>query len=204
MSYLGSGTARVKVPIPRVRVGTTVSTGEHGPTIRPASGEDLDDLQALARRTIDTCHRVFLSDEGVDRFIGSGASDAHVKNHLERGGVHCLISHEGRTIGFSILDGPTIDLMMVDPDHHRQGLGRLLLQHAEPALLAQYSTIRPESFADNAAANSFYEACGWLRGDQPTGEGPAKFEYVKRAAAGATDGRSYTGSGSIGSADDGA
>lgn len=156
-----------------------MSTRQHRPTIRPASGEDLDDLQALARRTIDTCYRAFLGDEVVDWFIGSGASDAHVKNHLERGVVHCLISQEGRIIGFSILDGPTIDLMMVDPDHHRRGLGRLLLQHAEAALLAQHSTIRLESFADNAAANSFYEACGWLRGDRLAGEGPAKIEYGK-------------------------
>lgn len=77
-------------------------------------------------------------------------------------------------MGFSILDGPTIDLMMVDPDHHRRGLGRLLLQDAEAALLDQYAHIRLESFADNAVANSFYEARGWQHGDQLTDEGPAK------------------------------
>jgi DNA-binding transcriptional LysR family regulator/ribosomal protein S18 acetylase RimI-like enzyme len=147
--------------------------------IRPARGEDLDDLQALARRTIDRCYRAFLGDDVVDRFIGSGASDAHVKNHLEQGGVHCLIAREGRIIGFSIVDGPTIDLMMVDPDHHRRGLGRLLLQHAEAALLAHHTTIRLESFADNAAANAFYEACGWRQGDRMAEGGPAKIEYVK-------------------------
>ncbi|MER7000986.1 GNAT family N-acetyltransferase [Streptomyces sp. NPDC000410] len=65
------------------------------------------------------------------------------------------------------------------PGHHRQGLGRLLLQHAEATLLAQYSTIRLESFADNAAANSFYGACRWLHGDRLTGEAPAKIEYSK-------------------------
>ncbi|MGH3661999.1 MAG: GNAT family N-acetyltransferase, partial [Micromonosporaceae bacterium] len=112
------------------------------------------------------------------------ASDAHVKNHLERGGVHCLISQESRIIGFSILDGPTVDLMMVDPEHHRRGLGRLLLRHAETALLGQYSTIRLESFADNSAANSFYEACGWLPGGRLTGEGPAKIEYNKSGRSG--------------------
>lgn len=34
----------------------------------------------------------------------------------------CL-SQDGRIVGFSVLDGPTIDLLMVDPDHHR-ALGR--------------------------------------------------------------------------------
>ena len=160
-------------------VGITVTTGQR-PAIRPATGEDLADLQALARRTIDTCYRGFLGDEAVDWFIGSGASDAHVKSHLERGGVHCL-GQDGRILGLSILDGRTVDLMMVDPDHHRRGLGRLLLRHAEEALLAQYPTIRLETFPDNARAKSFYEACGWGLGDRLEGEGPTKLEYTKSA-----------------------
>ncbi|MFE7273412.1 GNAT family N-acetyltransferase [Streptomyces sp. NPDC057623] len=116
----------------------------------------------------------------MDWFIGSGASDAHVKSRLEKGGVRCL-SLEGRVIGLSILDGATIDLMMIDPDHHRRGLGRLLLRDAEETLLARYAAIRLESFADNTVANSFYEACGWRHGDRLEGEGPTKVEYVKKA-----------------------
>ncbi|MFG3309869.1 GNAT family N-acetyltransferase [Streptomyces wuyuanensis] len=158
-------------------------TGQHRHTIRPATGEDLGELQALARRTIDVCYRGFLGDEAVDWFIGSGASDAHVKSHLERGGVHCLVQ-DGRIAGFTILDGPTVDLMMVDPDHHRRGLGRVLLRHAEETLFARYSTIRLETFPDNARATSFYEACGWVLGCRLEGEEPAKLEYVKRATAG--------------------
>ncbi|MEU6450734.1 GNAT family N-acetyltransferase [Streptomyces sp. NPDC046979] len=154
-----------------------MSTGQHHPTVRPAAGEDIDDLQALARRTIDLCYRGFLGDEAVGRFIDSGASDAHVKSHLEQGGVHCLRQGD-RIVGLTILDGPTVDLIMVDPDHHRRGLGRLLLQHAEETLLAQYSTIRLETFADNARAKSLYEACGWVRWELE-GEGPTRFEYTK-------------------------
>jgi GNAT superfamily N-acetyltransferase len=71
--------------------------------------------------------------------------------------------------------------MMIDPDRHRRGLGRRLLRHAEETLLARYASIRLESFADNAAANSFYEACGWRHGDRLEGEGPTKVEYVKNA-----------------------
>ncbi|MFC7933219.1 GNAT family N-acetyltransferase [Streptomyces cinereoruber] len=160
-----------------------MSTGQHRPTVRPATGEDLGDLQALARRTIDTCYRGFLGDEAVDWFIGSGASDAHVKTHLERGGVHCL-TQDGRIVGFSVLDGSTVDLMMVDPDHHRRGLGRLLLRHAEETLLARYPSIRLETFPDNTRAMSFYEACGWVLGDRLEGEGPAKVEYTKGGTAG--------------------
>ncbi|MFF5451659.1 GNAT family N-acetyltransferase [Streptomyces sp. NPDC012950] len=153
-------------------------TGQQPPSIRPATGEDLADLQALARRTIDTCHRGFLGDEAVDRFIGSGASDAHVKTHLEQGEVHCL-TQNNRIVGFSVLDGPTVDLMMIDPDHHRRGLGRLLLRRAEETLLARHSTVRLETFPENTRAVAFYEACGWTPGGRLEGEGPAKAEYTK-------------------------
>src|SRR5262245_26801898 len=50
--------------------------------IRPATSSDLPLLQALARRTIDTCYRSFLGEEAVDGFVGSGASDAHVEAGL--------------------------------------------------------------------------------------------------------------------------
>jgi ribosomal protein S18 acetylase RimI-like enzyme len=66
--------------------------------------------------------------------------------------------------------------MMIDLDRHRRGLGRRLLRHAEETLLARYASIRLESFEDNAAANSFYEACGWRHGDRLEGEGPTKVE----------------------------
>ncbi|MFD0557913.1 GNAT family N-acetyltransferase [Stackebrandtia endophytica] len=70
------------------------------------------------------------------------------------------------------------------PDHHRQGLGRLLLRHAEETLLARYSSIRLETFPNNARAMSFYEACGWVLGDRLEGEGPVKVVYTKNGADG--------------------
>ncbi|MFI6939624.1 GNAT family N-acetyltransferase [Streptomyces sp. NPDC050418] len=150
------------------------------PTIRPARPTDLTALQALARRTIDTCYRSFLGDEAVDWFIGSGASDEHVRAALEKGGVHCLVEAEsGEIVGFSIVDGATVDLMMVDPAHQRRGLGRQLLSHAQGLLLAEYRTIRLETFTTNTRAVAFYEACGWEQGELLAEEGPAKVEYVK-------------------------
>ncbi|MFE0156675.1 GNAT family N-acetyltransferase [Nonomuraea sp. NPDC059007] len=150
----------------------------HQHLIRVAAVEDLDALQALARRTIDACYRAFLGDEAVDWFLDSGASDAHVKTYLEQGKVYHL-SHDGQIAGVSILDGPTIDVMMIDPDHHRRGLGRALLRQAESTLFAHHAAIRLESFAGNTAANSFYEACGWSPGRRLEAEGPAKVEYTK-------------------------
>ncbi|MFH8236837.1 GNAT family N-acetyltransferase [Streptomyces sp. NPDC018321] len=97
--------------------------------------------------------------------------------------MYCL-SQGGRIVGLSVLDGPTVDLMMVDADHHRRGSGRLLLRHAEETLLAQYTTIRLETFPGNARAMSFYEACGWVLGDRLEGEGPVKLVFTKSRADG--------------------
>ncbi|MEU1277345.1 GNAT family N-acetyltransferase [Streptomyces sp. NPDC005805] len=152
--------------------------------VRPAVDEDLPALQALARRTIDASYRSFLGDESVDWFIGSGASDEHIATHLRQGQVHCMQA-DGEIVGLTILDGPTLDLMMVDAGRHRQGLGRFLLGRAEELLFARHEDIRLETFAGNTRAIAFYEACGWREsGPLESGDGmPARAEFVKRRPA---------------------
>ncbi|MEV0383428.1 GNAT family N-acetyltransferase [Nonomuraea sp. NPDC050643] len=149
------------------------------PSIRSATGKDLAQLQALARRTINAGYRSFLGDEAVDWFIGSAASDDHIATHLDQGHIHCL-EQDGQIVGFTILDGPTIDLMMIDQRHHRQGLGRLLFSHAEALLFTRYQDLRLESFTGNTTANAFYEACGWSPAGPLDSTDPPKIEYVKR------------------------
>ncbi|MEU0374380.1 GNAT family N-acetyltransferase [Streptomyces sp. NPDC006283] len=156
------------------------------PVVRPAVGEDLGALQELARRTIRARYRSFLGDESVDRFISSGASDDHIASHFRQGHVHCMEAG-GDTVGLMILDGPTIDLMLIDVDRQRQGLGRVLLSQAEEMLFAEYENIRLESFADNHVANAFYEACGWSTAGPLEAEGPAKIEFVQRRGAAPAD-----------------
>ncbi|MFD4403023.1 GNAT family N-acetyltransferase [Nocardia sp. NPDC058499] len=149
--------------------------------VRPALRADITALQEIARRTIDASYRSFLGDEGVDRFIDSGASDEHVESHVRQGHVYCLDVH-GDPAGLMILDGPTVDLMMIDIRNHRRGLGKLLLSRAEEILFARYSEIRLETFAGNAAAIAFYRACGWSAVDRPdsdTESAVTKIEFVK-------------------------
>jgi len=155
------------------------------PVVRLALGADLAALQALARRTIDASYRAFLGDEAVDRFITSGASDEHVETQLHRGHLHCMEAG-GELVGLLILDGPTIDLMMIDVRRHRRGMGTVLLGHAEELLFARYEWARLESFADNEPANAFYAACGWRESRRLDSAAPAKIEFSKHRAA--TDG----------------
>ena len=117
--------------------------------MRPALLEDLVALQELARRTIDASYRSFLGNEGVDWFINSGASDDHIERHFRQGHVYCMEA-DREIVGLMILDGPTVDLMMIDVRRHRQGLGKLLLSRAEEVLFSQYPLQRsgqPEEVA---------------------------------------------------------
>ncbi|WP_432043114.1 N-acetyltransferase family protein [Streptomyces cadmiisoli] len=149
------------------------------PVLRPALEEDLAVLEELARRTIDARYRSFLGDEGVDWFINSGASDDHIESHFRKGHLHCM-EVSGDLVGLLITDESTIDLLMIDVDRQRQGLGRLLLSQAEQLLFAEYQAIRLETFATNATAVAFYEACGWSQSGQLESDGPVRIEFRRR------------------------
>lgn len=155
------------------------------PVIRPAAGKDLGKVQELAHRTIDARYRSFLGDESVEWFIGSVASDDHIESHFRKGHVHCMEAG-GDVVGLMILDGPTVDLMMIDVDRQRQGLGRVLLARAEELLFERYDEIRLETFATNHTACTFYEACGWRAAGPLESDGPDRVEYTRRRGSAGT------------------
>jgi ribosomal protein S18 acetylase RimI-like enzyme len=126
--------------------------------VRTARPSDLDALCALARRTIRASYRVFLGDEKVDAFLGSGAADQYVASNMDSCSV---LVGDGEVVGFSVCHDNVIELMMIDPAFHRQGLGSLLLRHVEQALWHGHAELRLESFADNEPANAFYRKNGW-------------------------------------------
>jgi Acetyltransferase (GNAT) domain len=92
---------------------------------------------------------------------------------FRRGHVYCMQAN-WEIVGLIILDGPTLDLMIIDVDHQRRGLGRALLTQAEAMLFTRYEEIRLESFASNHTANAFYEACGWSAAGPLESESPAR------------------------------
>ena len=127
--------------------------------IRKAEAADLPNMQEIARRTIDSCYRSFLGDEGVDWFLNSGESD----REIERGLANCDVLLCGEVIvGFCICIDDLVHLMMVDVERHRKGLGTRLLGHCESQLAARgHKTIRLETFEGNAQAINFYRKNGW-------------------------------------------
>jgi len=65
-----------------------------------------------------------------------------------------LTSH--KIVGYSVTKDNLIELMMIDYDFHRRGLGAQLLQYIEGRLFRTHDELVLESFEGNQDANSFY------------------------------------------------
>ena len=126
--------------------------------IRQASPADTEVLIALSRHTIRASYPPFLGQEAVEAFIGCGAADHYVADHIEDGTVLLI---EDEIVGYAVCKGQLIDLILIDPRWQRCGLGTRLLQHCEAVLFQYYDTLTLESFADNHIANNFYRKHGW-------------------------------------------
>jgi ribosomal protein S18 acetylase RimI-like enzyme len=148
--------------------------------IRKAEVSDLEEMQAIARRTIDLCFRPFLGDS-VDEFIDSGESDRQVQLNLKE----CDVLLERQAIAaFCVYRDDLIHLLMVDVVAQRRGIGSRLLEHAEEQLFARGNeTLRVETFEGNEQAIRFYLKNGWsLVGKQEDVElGFTKVLFEKKA-----------------------
>jgi len=120
---------------------------------------DIKTLIALSRRTISASYRVFLGDQAVDAFIHSGADDEYVRENI---GCRSVILADAKIVGYSVTKDNLIDLMMIDHEFHRCGLGTRLLQYVEERLFRIYDELVLESFEGNQRANSFYRKNGWI------------------------------------------
>jgi ribosomal protein S18 acetylase RimI-like enzyme len=151
--------------------------------IRQASPADVATLIALSRRTIRASYTPFLGQEAVNVFIGSGAADQYVADHVEHS---TIIVADGAIVGYAVCKGRGIDLMMIDQRLHRRGFGTRLLRHCEGALFAHYDALTLESFADNHPANTFYRKHGWEQVDRycDRESGVNKLVFRKTASAG--------------------
>ena len=150
-------------------------------TIRAAQRSDIDPLIDLSRRTIRASYASFLGKDGVEAFIGSGAADDYVRDHISS----CLVILKGdQVVGYCVAKGALIDLMMIDHDKQRQGLGSTLLHHAEEVLFKEHSELSLESFEPNEVAKAFYRRHGWreVRRYHDDASGVAKIEFRKGTA----------------------
>jgi Acetyltransferases len=96
-----------------------------------------------------------------------------------------LVSGGAAVIGFLGFVSDTIEALFIDPDHHGQGGGKLLVAHAQ-SLAAGALTVDVNE--QNEAALGFYRALGFSvvgRSSTDAGGRPFPIVHMKRAAPGA-------------------
>lgn len=149
--------------------------------IRAAEEGDIGDVQGIAGRTIKACFPAFLGEEQAVGFVESGLSDREIAEHRDN---LFVMSDQGRIVGFSIILGDLIHLMMVDVALHRSGYGSLLLEWCEAEIRGRgHSVARLETFTGNVQATSFYLKNGWREIARDDDEGPLSRSYFAKRLA---------------------
>jgi ribosomal protein S18 acetylase RimI-like enzyme len=126
--------------------------------IRSAKSADVAVLTELSHRTVLAKYPSVIGLEMVQGYVASGAVPAYYTDRLEHVWVAVL---GGRPVGCYGLKDDAVDLMMVDVDFHRRGIGQALLAHAEAQLFERLETIFLDSFRENEQAVTFYKKHGW-------------------------------------------
>jgi putative acetyltransferase len=147
--------------------------------VRRAGVEDRGPLLELWERSVRATHH-FLGEGDLDELrplvAEALASDALGWWVLEAGG-------ETR-VGFLGVAGDSIEALFIEPAHHRQGAGRLLVAHAQSLV---GGALRVDVNEQNPGALRFYEALGFsVVGRSPMDSGGRPFPILpmKRRAPG--------------------
>lgn len=145
--------------------------------VRSLRHDDIEQLGELSRRTIDRCYRTFLGDEAVDGYIESGAIEAFIDERID-----CcrILEVDGLITGFAVCHNGMIELIMIEPELQRRGLGKMLLNYCEQEQYHFAPQLILDSFADNTAANAFFAQNGWRAHPPETDDqGTVKIVFTK-------------------------
>ncbi|MFY0637492.1 GNAT family N-acetyltransferase [Maricaulis maris] len=129
--------------------------------LRPATRADADPLEALSARTIRVRYPDIIGADTVEAYIASGAIAAYYRDNVA---TLTIAECEGVRVGACATKPGRIDLMMVDLDFHRAGIGKRLLDHGEARLFGESDQIVLDCFRDNDQARRFYAKHGWQEG----------------------------------------
>ena len=148
--------------------------------VRPARVEDRDRLLAIWERSVRATHH-FLQESDVVALRPLVAQEL-ADDTLE---WWVLVSAQENLIGFLGFATGTIEALFIDPGHHRQGAGRLLVAHAQELAGGALAVDVNEQ---NEAALQFYKALGFSVAGRSATDGagrPFPILHMKRAAPGA-------------------
>ncbi len=131
--------------------------------IRQASLQDVDALTEMSHRTVLAKYPSVIGRDAVEGYVASGAVPTYYRERVD----HCRVGWLGEAIVgcYGVRDN-SVDLMMVDLDHHRSGIGASLLEDAEERLFSVFDSLFLNSFRDNLQAINFYKKHGWVEETQ--------------------------------------
>lgn len=150
-----------------------------GPEIRPARKEDRERLLALWERSVRATHG-FLTDRDIVTLrplVAEELAGTAVDWWVLKSPAAAIVGFLGYTSG-------TIEGLFIDPDHQRQGAGRLLVAHAQRLAGGALAVDVNEA---NEQATRAYQALGFtVVGRSPTDAAGRPFPilHMKRAAPG--------------------
>lgn len=144
--------------------------------VRPARVEDRERLLGVWERSVRATHH-FLAESDIVALrplvARELAGDAI--------GWWVLVSAAEDPIGFLGFANDTIEALFIDPDHHGQGGGKLLVAHAQRLAAGALAVDVNEQ---NEAGLLFYQALGFTvvgRSPTDTGGRPFPLLHMKRA-----------------------
>ncbi|MBB6633301.1 GNAT family N-acetyltransferase [Cohnella thailandensis] len=113
-----------------------------------------DKLIDIWYRAVKLTH-TFLTDEDIEfyhQMLQSGA--------LRQVEIWLELSENKEPSGFIGLDGTKIEMLFIDPDYHRKGIGSRLIKHAEAI---KGSHLQVDVNEQNDAAYAFYKGSGFVQ-----------------------------------------
>jgi GNAT superfamily N-acetyltransferase len=123
---------------------------------------DLDSVKELINRTIDVCYNGFYLKEVMNYFDMYNWEGNILK--AARDGYIVVVEKQGKIIGTGSVIGDTILRVFVDPGHHKQGLGKMIMNELEKQ--AEANGIEILRLRALANARKFYESLGYSTVDR--------------------------------------
>jgi GNAT superfamily N-acetyltransferase len=146
-------------------------------TVRPASEEDIETVEAVARDAWYAAYGGFLAPETVEAGLAENYDAELLAAAVDHDDVEFLVAvADGEVVGFASAERTWADevelhTLYVHPDRWGEGVGSALLDEiAEWAREVGVDRIACGVLADNAVGVGFFEARGFTRGLEARGE----------------------------------
>ena len=156
--------------------------------ITPATTDDIGEVRRLADEIWHRHYPGIITVEQIDYMLGVGYSHEALARFLADADAGlALARRDGAPVGFVAWrpdagDAMKLERLYVLPQHHREGIGRALIEHVVAhARAAGCRSVRLNVNRGNAKAIAAYARCGFAireRGDFPIGSGFVMEDFI--------------------------